>query len=647
MARVFLSYDRDDEPRARVVAAALERAGHSVWWDRQIKGGGEFSTEIENALNDADKVVVLWSRSAVKSAWVRDEAAVGRETGRLVPATLDRTQPPLGFRQFQTIDLSRVKRAAGSPQLRALIDAVDAASPAGERPRPSRPASIAGRPGRGLVFGAAAILSLAVAVALGFHFWPEIGSGNDATTIAVTPADGSALSRQAAQDLTLALTSAANQGALSYQIVDTSNRRAAAADLTLSESASSAAGQERRDLALRSRAGDILWSASVEQPSSAATALGKQVSVQAARALSCAAEALDFRRERIRGDTLKRYVSACTDYDTAYGTNSDEGRQISQLDQVIAKAPHFVPAWSKLFVTEVDDMESEADEGRAMQQVMARQIAQAQRLGLDFGEIYVAKAATFLPSDYVDIFRTYEDGLGRYPRNANLYSAAASKYLFVGRMNDAVDAAGRAAQLDPQSPGTLQGLVSTDAYAGQTDAAYAQLRKAEQLWPDAPALLDARYRLDLRYGDPKEAQSLIGAPYMQNALGPQQAAFLAARLDPSPANIDRSIAEERKIYGQYPTFVAQIVQALAQFGHKDEVIAILLNYSGDDYDKGLAAEVLFRPAMRDVWRDPRSMAVAAHFKLLHYWKASGNWPDFCVDPSLPYDCKKEAAKYPA
>jgi hypothetical protein len=50
--------------------------------------------------------------------------------------------------------------------------------------------------------------------------------------------------------------------------------------------------------------------------------------------------------------------------------------------------------------------------------------------------------------------------------------------------------------------------------------------------------------------------------------------------------------------------------------------------------------------MRDVWRDPRSIAAAAHLGLLAYWKKSGQWPDFCFDPLLPYDCKKEAAKYP-
>jgi hypothetical protein len=33
MAKVFLSYDREDTERARPVALALEQAGHAVWWD--------------------------------------------------------------------------------------------------------------------------------------------------------------------------------------------------------------------------------------------------------------------------------------------------------------------------------------------------------------------------------------------------------------------------------------------------------------------------------------------------------------------------------------------------------------------------------------------------------------------------------------
>jgi hypothetical protein len=124
MAQVFISYARNDAPQARGMAAALERAGHKVWWDRHIPGGTEYGHEIEDALRDADAVVVLWSQDAVNSSWVRDEAADGRDSRRLVPVTIDGTLPPLGFRQLQTIDLAGWNGRGNPPALRALLAAV-------------------------------------------------------------------------------------------------------------------------------------------------------------------------------------------------------------------------------------------------------------------------------------------------------------------------------------------------------------------------------------------------------------------------------------------------------------------------------------------------------------------------------------------
>src|SRR5436309_5351897 len=111
MAKLFLSYSRKDEARARRFAEWLEREGYAVWRDDEdIGGGASFSSEIENALKQCDAVLVLWSADSIKSAWVRDEAGYGRDAGKLIPFSLDGTAPPLGFRQFQSIDLSRWKQ---------------------------------------------------------------------------------------------------------------------------------------------------------------------------------------------------------------------------------------------------------------------------------------------------------------------------------------------------------------------------------------------------------------------------------------------------------------------------------------------------------------------------------------------------------
>ncbi len=105
MAKVFLSYAREDAPAAKELAEFIGRARHEVWWDRHIQGGSRFSTEIDRELKNADAVVVLWTEASIGSAWVQDEAAEGRDSGRLVPITIGGCRPPLGFRQYHTVNL--------------------------------------------------------------------------------------------------------------------------------------------------------------------------------------------------------------------------------------------------------------------------------------------------------------------------------------------------------------------------------------------------------------------------------------------------------------------------------------------------------------------------------------------------------------
>ena len=141
----------------------LESEGHDVWRDEDDIGGGtSFSSEIERALEDCDAVLVLWSADSAQSAWVRDEAGYGRDKGKLIPLSLDGTDPPLGFRQFQSIDVSKWKGQSGPPDGRSDQTAIERISGLGRRLRinlrkrlaanfPLRMVAISDCPGTGVV----------------------------------------------------------------------------------------------------------------------------------------------------------------------------------------------------------------------------------------------------------------------------------------------------------------------------------------------------------------------------------------------------------------------------------------------------------------------------------------------------------------
>jgi TolB-like protein len=162
LADVFLSYARGDRNVAERLANAISDTGLTVWWDRHIKGGAEFSRDIEHQLEAAGRVLVLWSKEAVTSRWVRDEASVAADSGRLVSVTIDGTPPPLGFRQFQTINLKAwtAKGAAIPAELAEALEVETMASRAVEPARTPQRRWIAAGIGALLLAGAATVAIL-------------------------------------------------------------------------------------------------------------------------------------------------------------------------------------------------------------------------------------------------------------------------------------------------------------------------------------------------------------------------------------------------------------------------------------------------------------------------------------------------------
>ena len=78
----------------------------SVWWDQTLRTGEAFDEVTEEALEAARAVVVLWSKTSVKSRWVRAEATTADRNRTSMPVMIEDCRRPIMFELRQTADLS-------------------------------------------------------------------------------------------------------------------------------------------------------------------------------------------------------------------------------------------------------------------------------------------------------------------------------------------------------------------------------------------------------------------------------------------------------------------------------------------------------------------------------------------------------------
>jgi hypothetical protein len=132
-----LCYTKQDRGRAESVYGALQQC----WTvSRAPENSGLFSyflrtVTIEEDLNAASAVVVLWSPSSVRAKGVLNQAGIARERGILVPVTLQRVPLPLEYRDSPAIDLTTWDGKPFLQTMRPLLQAVHRlVSPTGGAP---------------------------------------------------------------------------------------------------------------------------------------------------------------------------------------------------------------------------------------------------------------------------------------------------------------------------------------------------------------------------------------------------------------------------------------------------------------------------------------------------------------------------------
>lgn len=96
MPRIFISHSWEDNEIARKLAEYLKRDGAEIWIDyARIEGGDSLPEVISKAIDWCDTLVLVWSKSAAESYWVKEEwTAAHALKKKIIPCLLDSTILP-------------------------------------------------------------------------------------------------------------------------------------------------------------------------------------------------------------------------------------------------------------------------------------------------------------------------------------------------------------------------------------------------------------------------------------------------------------------------------------------------------------------------------------------------------------------------
>lgn len=585
----------------------LEAAGYSVWWDGLLEPGERFSRTTEDALERAKAVIVLWSKTSTASHWVHDEATRGRDRRCLVPISIDGCEAPLGFRQFQVIDVSKAKPVAHAPAYQAVLRAVAALH---DRPYEAPPAVSSAAPAinrRMAIGGGVAVLAAGGAAA---WFTGLVGGSSvSATSVAVLPFAN--------------LSGDPDQAYFSDGLAAEIRSQLARNDLLqVAAQASSNMFRERKDDARTisrklqvayyldgnvRRAGDIVkvsaelingktgkadWEDSFERPLANIFAVQTEIAKQVASALSAQMDptrAKDASAKQLGGTksvaAFDAFLRGKDLYDAGIDETSDR-QALAKFDEAIAADGKYAAAHAarSRSLSVIANIYASGQERRNLFDAAEAAGRRAVALAPEFAEAHsalgfaIAFGQLNMKAARVPYERSYELGRG----DADVLSRYAVFRSRFGEYGPANQAILQSSALDPLNARTFRSIGDINYGAGRYDEAVAGYEKALSLNPKLSGAHAAIGFARLMQGKLPEAEKafaseadkerqLVGAALVEHKKGNEAAA-------------EQALAELRTSSGDKVLY--QYGQIYAQRGELDKAIAELQQARAKD-DSGL------------------------------------------------------------
>ena len=173
---VFISYASQDASVANSIVESLEQHGLRCWLaPRDVRPGAQYAEAIVRAINDAEAVVLVLSKSAIASDHVARE--VERAASKHKPIIAFRTDSVAlnpGLEYFlsnsQWIDVPAIGIPAALEKLTEAVEQGAGHAGAADPVESAKPLARTGGRAK-LIAGAAVVITVGVAAALGVHFW--------------------------------------------------------------------------------------------------------------------------------------------------------------------------------------------------------------------------------------------------------------------------------------------------------------------------------------------------------------------------------------------------------------------------------------------------------------------------------------------
>jgi TolB-like protein len=646
VASVFVSYAREDAAKAKAIASALEQSSFEVWFDERIHSGSEFSREIEQALRAASAVVVLWSKSSVDSPWVRDEAAEGRDSGRLVPISLDECRPPIGFRQFQTTDLSRWSGRGKPKQMADVIAAV--AAKAGAPPKPAATTAAVRSPGlRRVALVAAAALIVILAAGAAFLSFRRPADQPNSLSVALLPFDADSSDPDARKLAAAAHDSVAHtlsQGAFAVRAIDSAPQgKAPPGDFLISGQVRSAADKIIATVQMEETQHHVIvFSHQFEANRDASGDFPELVGAQVAAQLSWTAPLIAMER---RHPTDPAIIATLLQSSVAGLESGGSLHDYETSRRLAAQAPNSPLAQNNFAFDTAFALDQIPREQRAEAVAAARRAAdRTVELAPEYSGAYIPWCLLHSEQRRVEC----EDRL-RTAMRADSDDSFANWFLSrllnnVGRNREAAELASLSLAHDPYMPYKIGHALRMLELTGQSSEAAELYQQARHWWPQQPILYWNRQMGMLDRGDFQAAERF------EHDAGPQL--HPKERLPPLSAGVkSRSVGAVRGACAKLAPDDPNETPCMLAYGLVGDLdsafrIADRLYPSRrgrtpadeeriwlDDPDAAPLAP-LTGPAAAPLRRDPRFLALADRVGLLEYWR-SGRLPDFCRDKPEP------------